>query len=472
MLFDPSKIVVIDFDGVFGTIGDDYGSLINLQTAYNYSPNLDGTGATIKLASDKKLSFVSTDSDDKYFQMDPSGNLSIKAGSFSLNSTLNKANNWLIEPTNGMSPAFQINTTGPYSSDIVNFKLYNETTPYLRINSSGVLTARMFAQTVSLTDIIPELHAVPAPPQESPSLGPTIEDPVNVHEAIISLARLIGPNGGKVGPTGPTGHIGATGDFGPTGPTGEIGPTGDIGPTGPKGEKGDFGGPTGPTGELGPTGPTGPTGDIGPTGATGELGPTGPTGDIGLTGQTGAPGESGIVYRDTWTFTTDSIPQDSFIEFEVELGASLIVYNLTTSRPVKVEVFGKSDRSDPNPYTFISAVNHLTDDGTTYLSDGTTIKTRQYSIWANLDTPPSSKLYFRVTNVDTNSGSVDLSAIYFKAATEVGQAPSYVYIPSVLTLPTTPPVSKSNTVPLLFDETTSSLHVYVGGQWMKLAQAI
>ena len=60
--------------------------------------------------------------------------------------------------------------------------------------------------------------------------------------------------------------------IGPTGPQGEIGPTGQsiIGPTGPKGE-------TGSQGNIGPTGPTGPQGEMGPTG---PMGPTG-TGEWG-----------------------------------------------------------------------------------------------------------------------------------------------------------------------------------------------
>ena len=70
---------------------------------------------------------------------------------------------------------------------------------------------------------------------------------------------------------------------GPVGPKGDTGLTGEQGPVGPVGPKGD----TGLTGEQGPIGPKG---DPGLTGAQGPVGPVGPKGDKG---DTGAPGLSG-----------------------------------------------------------------------------------------------------------------------------------------------------------------------------------
>ena len=68
-----------------------------------------------------------------------------------------------------------------------------------------------------------------------------------------------------------------------------------VGPQGPAGPKGD-------TGETGPQGPAGPKGD---TGGTGPQGPAGPKGDTGETGPQGEPGisptfsiEDGNLYAD------------------------------------------------------------------------------------------------------------------------------------------------------------------------------
>ena len=145
-----------------------------------------------------------------------------------------------------------------------------------------------------------------------------------------ALNNLIGPTGpsgmmgatgsatntGATGPTGAVGPIGTAANTGATGPTGSVGPTGSTGITGPTGTTGYTGvtgftgpagtatntGATGPTGSTGATGPTGygatgvtgPTGFTGPTGRTGPTGVTGPTGFTGYTGYTGSTGPTGI----------------------------------------------------------------------------------------------------------------------------------------------------------------------------------
>ena len=106
-----------------------------------------------------------------------------------------------------------------------------------------------------------------------------------------------GPTGPE-GPQGPTGETGAQGIQGPQGPTGPRGLTGDRGPQGPAGEKGDTGeqgqqGVKGDTGPEGPQGPAGAKGDTGDAGPKGDTGPTGPKGDTGPAGPTGPAGEDG-----------------------------------------------------------------------------------------------------------------------------------------------------------------------------------
>lgn len=75
-----------------------------------------------------------------------------------------------------------------------------------------------------------------------------------------------------MGPQGPAGPKGETGEIGPQGPAGQEGESGDTGQQGPAGPKGD-------TGETGPQGPAGPKGDAG------ETGPQGPKGDPGADGK-------------------------------------------------------------------------------------------------------------------------------------------------------------------------------------------
>jgi hypothetical protein len=172
-----------------------------------------------------------------------------------------------------------------------------------------------------------------------------------------------------------------------------------VGPQGPQGDDG----PAGPPGDIGPAGPPGPQGDAGPEG---QLGPTGP---IGL---------PAIVTRNTWTYTTPPLPIDQSATFEIPLGAAIIVYNLAVSAPLKVEVFGTPTYSEPNPYTFVGVDGHLVDDGTTKLSDGSVIKTRQYSLFANLEDPPKEKVYAKVTNLGPTTGQFDITLIYFASVIE------------------------------------------------------
>ena len=160
-------------------------------------------------------------------------------------------------------------------------------------------------------------------------------------------------------------------------------------------------------GPLGPTGPTGPSG-----------GATGPTGPTGTAGPTGPDGQSAQVYRNRWTYTVPNLGVDSVSEFEIALGPAIIVYNLTVSKPVLIEIFGTPQKNEPNPYTFRGTDDHLTDDGTTLLSDGTVIKTRQYSIFANLEEPVQEKVYARVTNLSPIGGPLDIDILYFAAVTE------------------------------------------------------
>jgi len=109
------------------------------------------------------------------------------------------------------------------------------------------------------------------------------------------IDERIAASGGIVGPQGPYGPRGFTGDPGTKGDAGPQGIQGDTGSPGPKGDTGLQGtqGPQGETGSIGPKGDTGTQGIQGPQGIQGETGLTGPKGDTGATGPQGEPGGIG-----------------------------------------------------------------------------------------------------------------------------------------------------------------------------------
>lgn len=104
--------------------------------------------------------------------------------------------------------------------------------------------------------------------------------------------------------------------------------------------------------------------------------------------------------RKKYTVNISNLPGYGFTKLDLPLGVSSIVYNLNVSRPCKVEVFGTRDRTDVNPYTFIATEDHLADDGTVILNDGSSFQSRQYSIFANLEDPPRPMVYATITSID------------------------------------------------------------------------
>lgn len=110
------------------------------------------------------------------------------------------------------------------------------------------------------------------------------------------------------------------------------------------------------------------------------------------------------------------------VDVVLPLGVSSIVYNLKVSRPVKVEVFGNVAMNEDNPYTFIATPDHLIDDGTVILNDGSSFQSRQYSIWNNLEDPPNQNVYMKISSIDNYLAGdpVDLEVMYYPAITDQG----------------------------------------------------
>lgn len=121
------------------------------------------------------------------------------------------------------------------------------------------------------------------------------------------------------------------------------------------------------------------------------------------------------VNRKKWNYEIADLPAGASVDFDIDTGIASIVYALTVNRPVLVEVFATETKDETNPYTFFATLDHLVDDGTVLLNDGTIIQQRQYSIFANQEEPPKSKVYGRITNIDGIAGPVSINLTYFNA---------------------------------------------------------
>lgn len=128
--------------------------------------------------------------------------------------------------------------------------------------------------------------------------------------------------------------------------------------------------------------------------------------------------------RKTYSFDIPTLATGQVFYYTAEIGFTNIIYSLSIVAPVKVEVFGTQVGQlslnppppyDQNPYTFISTSQRTYDDGTIYFSDGTSMQTRQYSIFANLEEPVNKNIYFKITGVNDIHGGWSASDLAFAA---------------------------------------------------------
>ena len=90
----------------------------------------------------------------------------------------------------------------------------------------------------------------------------------------------------------------------------------------------------------------------------------------------------------------------SHYDFDLDMSSTILTLKTLLDVPnVKLEGFSTVARDDLNPYTFISTPEILSDSGITLLADGSQYKNRRYNIIANLETPVSNKIYWRMTNL-------------------------------------------------------------------------
>lgn len=150
--------------------------------------------------------------------------------------------------------------------------------------------------------------------------------------------------------------------------------------------------------------------------------------------------ETGVVY--TWNATTgewvyfikggDLSPKRITVEqtitnlvagqtqsFELAIGKAVIVYGLTLSKVAKITAWSTPAKDETNPYIFSATADHLTDDGSTILSDGSILRNRKYSILVNLEDPATNKIYFDVENIDFQPGDVTVTLTYLPIENDI-----------------------------------------------------
>lgn len=154
------------------------------------------------------------------------------------------------------------------------------------------------------------------------------------------------------------------------------------------------------------------------------------------------------------------------VEFEMKLGQAAIVYNLTVSRPVKVEVFSTPDKNEPNPYTFIATPDHLTDDGSVWLNDGSSFQSRQYSIFTNLEEPPKDIHYVTITSIDNHLAAtpVIFELLYYPPLLDS----EYEYNKPVKFGSILPTANISTDGDLFYNISVSKLYLHYSGNWVAL----
>lgn len=110
--------------------------------------------------------------------------------------------------------------------------------------------------------------------------------------------------------------------------------------------------------------------------------------------------------------TFDNLASGAFEEFSLVLAPTAIVISLSVSRPVKITAYGTPEKLETNPYQFLATADHLIDDGSMLLSDGSVFRTRNFSIFANMEAEASDQMYFIMESVDDAEGPVTMTLTY------------------------------------------------------------
>lgn len=126
------------------------------------------------------------------------------------------------------------------------------------------------------------------------------------------------------------------------------------------------------------------------------------------------PGDGGgIGIRQQVTHFVNTILPGAAAEFSLPLGRTVLVHKLSVDTSCMVEAFETVSYDDTNPFKFIATPDHLVDDGSTLMTDGTVLRGRRYHILSNQEISgedsASINIYFRVTNTGIVEKSVTMS---------------------------------------------------------------
>lgn len=114
-------------------------------------------------------------------------------------------------------------------------------------------------------------------------------------------------------------------------------------------------------------------------------------------------GGGGAGTRSVSTHTSSTIASAGFEDFDIEMGSTCaLLLQLSVDVPCGIEIHSTPIRADTNPYKFIGTADHLSDDGSTIMSDGSTVMGRRFSILANIEVPSQTKAYARIINLSTS----------------------------------------------------------------------
>lgn len=127
--------------------------------------------------------------------------------------------------------------------------------------------------------------------------------------------------------------------------------------------------------------------------------------------ESGLGGTGGAV-RNIALYTTPELEPNEFHDFALVLGKTCVVNRLVMSVPMLLQIYGTPDRTAENPFEFLATPDHLYDDGTTLMSDGSVFKNRRFSILSNEEDPPAPNAYARITNTGQIPSSTTISITY------------------------------------------------------------
>lgn len=115
--------------------------------------------------------------------------------------------------------------------------------------------------------------------------------------------------------------------------------------------------------------------------------------------------------RKDFTITTASIASGASLDLPLTLESpTVMIIKLALDVPdIKLQVFSNVDLSDQNPYTFISNVSQLSDEGLSQLN-GANERTRRFSFWATQN--GSNTHLARITNVGVSEATPTITIKY------------------------------------------------------------